>query len=174
MNIPKIEYEVYYPLNGKNLTKLDLNKYEDILIDISLPVIIKEKNIDKYNSSSSFYNDICYKYESEKGIDISLNDRKNEYVNNDMNLCEENCDLKDYDTNNSKAICSCEIKKEMSSFSDININKTLLFNKFKDIKNIINLKIMKCFKVLFSINGIIKNIGYRVLYFNAYYNISFY
>ena len=29
-----------------------------------------------------FYNDICYTYTNSKGTDVTLNDRKNEYINN--------------------------------------------------------------------------------------------
>ena len=163
MKTPKIEYEVFYPLNGKKLEKLDLNKCKDMKVDISIPYRIEDKDLDKYNSSSNFYNDICYKYESDKGIDVSLNDRKNEYINNDMNVCEEKCDFIDYDKNNLKAKCSCEIKNTMTSFSEIINNRTLLLNNFKDIKNLVNLKIMKCYKNLFSKNGITNNIGAYII-----------
>ena len=53
--------------------------------------------MDKYNPKSSYYNDICSKATSESGTDIPLKDRMNEFVENNMTLCEENCDLIDYD-----------------------------------------------------------------------------
>ena len=41
MKIPKIEYEVYYPLNNSNkLTKLDLSLCKDTKIEISIAVKI--------------------------------------------------------------------------------------------------------------------------------------
>ena len=36
---------------------------------------------------------ICSKATSESGTDISLKDRRNEYVYNNMSLCEENCNV---------------------------------------------------------------------------------
>ena len=54
MKIPKIEYEVYYPLNGKNLEKLNLSKCEDIKINLMIPIIIDKDEIDKHNTSSGY------------------------------------------------------------------------------------------------------------------------
>ena len=71
MKIPKIEYEIYYPLNGgNNLTKLNLTSCKDTKIEISIAVKINDK-IDKYNLSSNYYNDICSKTTAESGTDIS-------------------------------------------------------------------------------------------------------
>ena len=42
--------------------------------------------------------------------------------------------------------------------SEISINKNLLLDKL-DIKNSLNIKILKCYKLLFSINGLKNNIG---------------
>ena len=43
MKIPKIEYEVYYPLNDSNLLKLDLSIRKDDKIELSIPVFIDEE-----------------------------------------------------------------------------------------------------------------------------------
>ena len=37
-------------------------------------------NIDKYNPKSSYYNDVCYKTTSEGETDISLKNRRNDFV----------------------------------------------------------------------------------------------
>ena len=104
MKIPKIEYEIYYPLNNTvGLTKLNLSSCKETKIEISIAVKINDV-LDKYNSSSDYYSDICYKTTSASGTDISLLDRKNEFVNNNMSLCEENCDLIGYDYNKEKTI----------------------------------------------------------------------
>ena len=86
MKIPKVEYEVYYPLNNiSNLTKLNLSSCKDTKIEISISVKING-SLDKYDPNSNYYNNICSKATSESGTDISLKDRKNEYVNNNMSL----------------------------------------------------------------------------------------
>ena len=89
MKIPKIEYQIYYPLyNGNELIKLNLAPCQGTKIDVSISVKI-DGNLDIYNSSSDYYNNICSKTTSESGTDISLNDRRNEFVNNNISLCEE-------------------------------------------------------------------------------------
>ena len=163
MRIPKIEYEVYYPLNESTSTKLDLDVCENITIDISIPVDINESDLDMYNSSSNFYNDICYIYTSEKGVDVTLNDRKNEFINNNMTLCEEGCYLKDYNFSTGKASCSCQVKTEFTPILEVKFNKTKLYNNFKDISNIMNIKIMNCLNNLFSKEGIITNIAFYII-----------
>ena len=159
MKIPRIEYKVYYVINRKQLVQLDLNKCKNLKIEIHIPIMINEKNIDKYNISSNYYKDICYKITSENGTDITLNDRKNEFIDKDMNACEENCVFKKYDKDINKALCSCKIKTNFNLFSQVRKNSTLLLIGFKDIKNRINLKIMKCYYTLFKISGLSKNIG---------------
>ena len=42
-----------------------------------------------------------------------LKDRKEEYINKDLSLCEENCNFTNYDYENNLAICSCKVKKEL-------------------------------------------------------------
>ena len=60
MKIPKVEYEVYYPLyNNDTLTKLNLTLCKGTKIEISIPVKI-DGPFDLYNPKSGYYNDICY------------------------------------------------------------------------------------------------------------------
>ena len=96
LKIPKIEYEVYYPLFGDSLIKLNLTVCKNSKIDLSIPIVITE-SLDKVNQSSGYYNDICYTYTSEDGTDISLSDRKEEFINNNLTVCEEDCDFINYD-----------------------------------------------------------------------------
>ena len=58
LRIPKIAYEVYYPLFGNNLIKLNLTVCKDSKIEISIPVLLTD-DIDKINPASEYYNDIC-------------------------------------------------------------------------------------------------------------------
>ena len=74
MKTEKIEYNVYAKLNGKDLIKLNLTACEQSKISLFIPIEINE-NIDKFNISSGYYNDICYTTTSEDGTDIVLKDR---------------------------------------------------------------------------------------------------
>ena len=59
----------------------------------------------------------------------------------------------------SQVKCSCDVKESSSFFENIKIDKAKLYENFIDIKNIANINILICFKVLFSKNGLIKNYG---------------
>ena len=158
MKIPKVEYDVYSKLNSTNLIKLNLTHCPNSKVDISIPAEINE-DIDKLNSSSGYYNDICYTTTSDSGTDIILNDRKTEFVEGNKTVCQENCLFSEYDNKIKKAKCKCDIQESSSSFSNININKTKLYENFVDFRNIANVNILMCYKVLFSKKGIIKNYG---------------
>ena len=157
--IPIIEYEIYHPITKK---KLDLNICNDTKIELLIPVSIDEDDLFKYNLSSEYYNDICYPYTAETGTDIILQDRRNEYIDNNMSLCEDNCEYKGYNLNNKKVSCECQSKLNINAISEFKIDKDKLLNNL-NIKNLINIEILKCFKLLFSKEGIIKNIGSYIL-----------
>ena len=160
MRIPKIEYDVYAKLDGEKLTKLSLNSCENNKISLSIPVNNID-NIDKLNVKSGYYNDFCYTATSDRGTDITLRDRKNEYPS--KTVCQDDCVFIDYNYTTKKAKCSCEAKESKTSFADMKINKKKLLDNFKNIKNIVNFNILKCYKVLFSKKGISKNVGFFIL-----------
>ena len=168
--IPIIEYEVY---NSETNEKLDLSYCKDSKISISIPVNINEDNLFKYNTSSEYYNDICFIYTSEKGTDLSLGDRRNEYSENNQSLCEVNCQYNGYNNDTKKALCECQIKINLPLISEIVINKDKLINDLFDIKKSLNIKVIKCYKLLFSTQGIVNNIGnYIILSIILIYIIS--
>ena len=149
MKIPKVEYEVYNINNENNFMLLNLSLCKNVKIDISIPVEIND-NIDKYNASSGYYNDLCYQTKSIYGTDICLEDRREEFINNNLSLCEENCELTDYDYTYKKAKCSCEIKIKIPLLEEIKVDKEKLKNKFIDINNIANINFLKCYKIVFT------------------------
>ena len=154
--IPIIEYEVF---NLNTSEFLDLNILKNTKIYLDIPVLIDENNLFKYDPNDDYYNDICYPYTSKHNTDIILKDRRNEYINNNLSLCENNCEYKGYDISTKKAKCECYIKIKMSLFSEIIINKDLLLRKFKDLKYTMNIFVIKCYKRLFTKNGLLTNIG---------------
>ena len=174
MKIPKVDYDIYYPFNNdNNLTKLDLNLCKGTKIEISLPVKIND-NIDKYNPKSGYYNDICYKTTSDSGTDISLKDRRNEFVENNMILCEENCNLIGYNNINEKVKCSCEIKININPNYDYKFNKKEFFKSFTDIKNIANISIIKCYKIVLTIKNLTNNYGFYTRLDYVFISYNFY
>ena len=162
MNTLKVEYDVYAKLFGNNLINLNLTVCENSKISISIPIVINE-NLDEFNTSSGYYNDICYTTTSEDGTDILLKDRQKEFIDKDKVVCQEGCVFSEYDYGTLVAKCSCEAKDCSESFADMKINKDKLFDNFKNIKNIVNFKFLVCYNILFSKKGIIKNFGFYIL-----------
>ena len=162
MKIPKVIFDVYCKLNDTNLIKLDLSICENNRVEISMPIKIDE-NLDKLNSSSGYYNDICYPTTSECGTDISLEDRRKDFVEKNKTLCQEDCYFSEYDPETQNAKCLCKIKEFKSIITEMKIDKDSLYKNFININNIANIKIMKCYKVLFNKRGIIKNIAFYIV-----------
>ena len=158
--MPVIEYEVYHPTE---FYKLDLSVCDDINIEISLPVSIDEDELYKHDPSSDYYNDKCYSYTSDQGTDLTLSDRQNEYADNNLTICEDNCELIDYDKETKYASCNCSIKSDINIDTEEVIDKDKLLNSFIDIKSMMNLDILKCYYTLFTKEGIINNIGSYIL-----------
>ena len=163
MNYPLIEYEVFYPINNGKIKILNLSFCEGTDIEISIPIIIND-TLDKYNQKSDYYNDICSKATSKFNTDITLYDRRIEFIKNNMSLCERNCELIGYDYNNKKAKCSCEVKTSLS-IDNIELNNGNFFKNFIDIKKITNIEIVKCYKIVFNINNIKNNYGTFIILF---------
>ena len=158
MELPKIEYEVYYPLYNSSLVKLDLDVCNDTKIVIIYPSYMTG-NLDQLNASSGFFNDICYTYTSENGTDMSLTERQNNFVENNKTKCEENCEFIEYDELKNKVVCSCIIKLNLPFIKEIYFDKEKLYEKFVNINNIGNFKLLECYDVLFTKEGISNNIG---------------
>ena len=117
MKTLKVEYDVYYKL-GSNLIKLNLTLCRKSKISISIPIVITE-NLDKFNSSSGYYNDICYTTTSEDGTDIILRDRQNEFISNNKIICQEDCVFSEYNSDNNIAKCTCKVKESSKSMENL-------------------------------------------------------
>ena len=165
-----VEYEVYHPTTK---IPLELSYCQNTSIQIQVPVSINEDEIYKYDPSSDYYNDICSPSTSDNGTDIILSDRQNEFVNSNLSLCQDGCTFSGYDSTTKKANCECEVKTKISDLTSIKIDKDKFFDGFIDLKSLININIMKCYKLLFSKDGFTNNMGnYIVLPIIAYNVIS--
>ena len=160
--VVKIEYKVYYPLHGKNLEKLELTPCKDVKVDIFIPIELDD-DVNKLNSSSDYYNDICFTLNSENGTNITLKDRQNNFVEENRTICEEHCQFIKYNYDTKKAVCSCEIKIKLPIIPEIKFDKNKLYDSFTDIKNIANLNILKCYKLFFAFENILKNYGCLIM-----------
>ena len=161
--IPIIEYEVYNPISHEKL-ELDVCQENLVGVVIEIPVTIDEENLFKYNSSSEYYNDLCCPHTTDKGTDIILSDRKNEFENSNYSLCEKNCEYNGYDADTKKALCECQVKTKMDFFLNINFDEDKLLNNIIDFKKNTNIYTMKCYKLVFSKEGLKNNIGNHIIF----------
>ena len=160
--IPVIGYEIYHPINN---SKLNLSYCKDKIADFNIPVIINEDNLFKYDPNNEYYKDSCLPYTTENGTDILLTDRKDEFINNNMSLCENNCTYDGYNHDTKKALCKCGIKSKEIVISEIIDDKNLLSYNFDSKNSSSNMIAMKCYYTLFSKDGIAQNIGNYILLF---------
>ena len=156
--IPIVEYLIFH----KNGTELDLNYCSNTTVEYEIPKILNESQIYLHDPQSYYYNDKCYSAGSNN-VDMTLYDRKNEYNNNNMSLCQAGCNFKFYDVNTKKINCECEIKNKFDLNEILNTDTNQLLNKFKDVKNIFNIDVIKCYKLIFKKNGLLKNYGSYIL-----------
>ena len=157
-NKKKVEYEVYYSFDGSKLTKLDLDTCKDVHIEVNVPVYIDQSEMDIFNKSSGYYNDICYPTSSDNGTDMSLSDRKKEYIEKDRGLCEKNCELIGYDEESEKAKCSCQVKMTLN-LKEI-IDKEKLEESFNLTKVFLNLPVLTCLENVFDLENLSSNYGF--------------
>ena len=144
--------EIIYPLKDYINNNTGINKRNsEYLIKNLKSFYSKDPRIEVYNINDPFYNDICSKYTSDEGVDMTLNDRREEFYVN-KSLCEDNCYLRtSLFGERVKSLCYCKIKENIS------------FNQNEGIKDEIssisvsNLKSITCIKETFNSTTLAKN-----------------
>ena len=169
-----VQYEIYNPLN---LDKINLEICEDIPVNIMsqynltkeailLYDNLKEFGYNLFDSNDTFYNDICSKYTSLYGTDILLSDRKQLLLDkNNVSLCQENCVFISFDSSTNMTKCTCPVQTKNSTFDafyKLFCNKGIIKSFYLTLSNS-NFQIMKCYKLLFSKEGQLHNIGSYIL-----------
>ena len=162
INIPIIEYALFSN-NGSIL--LDINLCDNLFINHTTPVSLDSDEIYKYDLSSDYYSDICKQY-SSNGKDMTIYDRKYEYNEKNMSLCEYNCTYQRYILNTSKVECMCPAGKNLIYSNDTNYkNNKQLLNKVDNQKKNLNFDVTQCINLLTSKEDIKTNTGFYILLF---------
>ena len=167
-----ILYSFYNPKNGEKLDTTNLCKGDKVMIEeniiatlnstnLNLENILKltEQNINLFNKSSEFYNDICFHFESPNGKDITLRDRLLDFYPN-ITLCNEGCFCEGINLTTMTALCQCTFTEILSGniFTE-NAFISKISDEIIEIISLSNLEILKCYKDVFSSQYIKKNIG---------------
>ena len=176
LSLTYVKYELYNPKNFK-LISLDSCKDDSIIIKSpvnlaqSFDILYESLNSSGYNLlnlNDSFYSDVCSTYTSKNGTDISMSGRKTLVYdqNSDVSFCQSGCYLYYYDYTNKKAICRCVVQKEETVMDTSQVSFTredFGDSFFKTIENS-NFLVMKCYKLVFSIEGLSNNIGSYIIF----------
>ena len=173
MKFPYFYFELYQKKSNNNLNIVSLSQCKDININIDINNAELKENINKYIPSSDYYNDICYTTKSDYNTDIILSRRQHNYIDFNMSVCGLNCEFIYYNKEDDKAVCSCGVKTEIPFLKDIRFDKKVLLNSFTKINNLMNIKMLKCYKTVFDKNNIFKNIGYYIITFLIVFNMVF-
>ena len=163
----QIEYEVYNPYNYE---KLNLSICENIQIDIYPPINLnqslydlakhlKEQGYDLFNSYDDFYTDICSPYNSVNNTDVTIKDRKYYFYASNITLCEETCEYKEFYVKPMKAKCRCNTKTEVKEDNEVKFSPNKIIENFYKVEKYTNIKIIICYKSVFSLKGQKNNIG---------------
>ena len=168
-----VKYEVYNPMN---LTLLDLSICKDLNIVINSPVDLDDKTsllydnlrksgFDLFNESDAFYNDPCTTYTSINNTDITLDDRKQLFLNNSANvtLCQSGCQINYYNSKTKKAKCICipeyEEIEDLFDSTKAKFNVKMISDNFMQTITNTNFIVLKCYKLAFDLTTIWTNIG---------------
>ena len=174
-----VQYEIYDPINK---TKLELsmcksssfNLYVSITLSDrtqNLYIDLSESGYDLFNINDSFYTDICTPYKSENGTDVLLSDRIKDFYSVNETMCQANCQYSEYSFQSQYLKCECKVEDE-----DIDIKEPekfsvkMVFTSFYEVLKYSNFKVLKCYKLVFNISSITKNIGsiIVVIFFVSY------
>ena len=171
--INQIEYEIYDNEQQKlNLTLCkdsNIQIYyaikENTYLDISTISYFKNLGFDIFNINDSFFNDLCTPYSNSKN-DIILRDRIKDIYQN-YSLCEENCEYNTINIENKTITCDCKVKDNLTTeISSFDLEETKK-GSFTDS----NIAVIKCYKLVFSFDGKLKNYGFLIFSFFIIINI---
>ena len=149
------QLEILYPLYNYYDQNSDINERNSkILVDNIKTMNYKYPNIELYNLSDPFYNDICNLFTTDVNTDMTLNDRRNEYYIN-ISLCENDCFLikvLNKELKYPKSLCSCNIKEEYISSNQSGVRDYIPQKSSHNIKSFL------CIKETFNKNSISSNV----------------
>ena len=156
---PIVRYEVFHPDTKETL---NLSYCQNCTMDIEYEVEIEEDELYIYDPNSDYYTDICNTTTSESGTDITLNDRKEEFLHKNLSLCDNNCKFVGYNTETKQVKCECdiltEIKNNLGELKNMKLNAV-----FTNLHDSLNFKVLVCHKLFFSREGFVRNMGSYIL-----------
>ena len=123
-----------------------------------------ENGYDAFDINSPFYNDVCSPFTNENGNDVLIDERRTDYFNEQLNLCEKGCKFDSFNISTYRYSCKCPIKDTINENNEkeVIITKEMPEEFYKKHKNS-NIEVFKCASQVFSTKGQQKNFGSYVL-----------
>ena len=140
---------------------------EGIYLNIPSISSFSDSGIDVFNIKDSFFTDLCYSF-SNSDNDIILEDRI-KYIYQNYSLCDTGCTLNNINIKNMTISCDCKVKENISTvINPLNLAK----EKESSILDS-NIFVLKCYNLVFSFEGKIKNIGFWLILVLLIINLIF-
>ena len=162
----QVEYKIY----DENGNSIDLAACNDVEIDIEYEIIdlskldldlirkFKELGVDVFNIKDEFFNDICRPYsDDESNSDMILSDRVSDIYQN-YSVCEGDCEYESFDIDKLIFNCNCDVKQKISIEPEKANFAASIASAFLDS----NFGVVKCYKLVFSFKGKLKNAGFWI------------
>ena len=152
------------PILFEDEVKIEYLRYnysDNTTIDIDKILYGRKYGIDLFDPYSDFLNNICFKFTSEKGSDVTLDSRLEDYYQN-ISFCDDRESSHylayNYSAEKGTFIYRCAFgfyksEEDKSNYLDI-IDKEL-----KSLVSVSNLKVIKCYKKFLNLKDIITNFG---------------
>ena len=144
-----------------SIDDLRYNYTDNTTIDLDTIFYGRKLGIDLFDRYSKFLNDICFKFTSEKGTDVTLESRMEDYYQN-ITFCDdfENSHYTSYNYSEEKRTityrCAFGFYKneaDKSGYLD------LIDTELKSLVSVSNIKVITCYKHFLNLRDIIRNYG---------------
>ena len=124
-------------------------------VDIIQAKFFQNQDINIFNSSELFYNDLCYYFESPNGKDVPLKERLLLFYPN-VTLCDGNCNNIGVNLTTMKALCECKFKEIIDEAKEAS---KLVGLDYTNLIESLSLDVLKCYKTLFQLKYFIRCYG---------------
>ena len=147
--------------NEININDLTYNYTDDKPIDINTILYGNRFGIDLFDSYNDFFTDICFKFTSEKGTDVTLDSRVEDYYQN-ITFCDDKKSSHYLSYNYSEktnfityrcAYGFYQSENDKHSYLDI------IDTELKTFASVSNIKVITCFRQFLNLRDVVANYG---------------
>ena len=143
------------------------NYTENATVDIDTILYGRKFGIDLFDPYSAFLNDICFKFTSEKGSDVTMDSRLEDYYQN-ITFCDdkENSHYMSYNYSSEKNTFTYRCAFGYYESNDTKLsNLDKIDRQLKSLVAVSNIKVITCYKQFLNLRDIIKNYGGMICIF---------